>query len=91
MFILTSHGDYAKATLASCQMITGQLDGFYPVSFNDPMGVDDVVAQYQQIIEQHPEDSDVTIIADIPNGTPQTPHIFFKEVIQQRRSMPDCH
>ncbi|WP_056976039.1 PTS mannose/fructose/sorbose transporter subunit IIAB [Lacticaseibacillus sharpeae] len=77
MFILTSHGDYAKATLASCQMITGQLDGFYPVSFNDPMGVDDVVAQYQQIIEQHPEDSDVTIIADIPNGTPaNAAHIF---------------
>lgn len=70
MFILASHGDYALETLRSCEMITGNLSDFATVSFKDPMSVDDVVSSYDKIYQENTPLSKVTIIVDIPNGTP---------------------
>lgn len=77
VFVLTSHGDYAKAALASCELITGPLDNFSTVSFNDPMSVDDVVQQYQQIYDKNTQ-SEFIIIANITNGTPANAANIFK-------------
>ncbi|WP_278963200.1 PTS mannose/fructose/sorbose transporter subunit IIAB [Lactobacillus apis] len=71
MYILASHGDYAKQTLKSCEMITGELTNFATVSFKDPMGIDDVVKCYEDIYQNRQDAAEeVAIIADIPNGTP---------------------
>lgn len=78
MYILTSHGEYAKATLASCQMITGELSGFHTVSFVDPMSVDDVVSEYERITNASGSKDDPIIIADIANGTPANAANIFK-------------
>lgn len=71
MYILASHGDYALATLQSCEMITGKLTDFKCISFKDPMSVEDVVKCYENAIhDQQDSSAEAVIIVDIPNGTP---------------------
>lgn len=71
MYILASHGDYASATLKSCELITGNLTKFATVSFKDPMSVEDVIQCYEKIIQNNQKRAkNFTIIVDIPNGTP---------------------
>lgn len=71
MYILASHGDYALETLKSCEIITGKLNDFEVISFKDPMSVDDVVRCYKDILKKSNESTkNITIIVDIPNGTP---------------------
>lgn len=79
MYILASHGNYAAATLHNCELITGKLSDFKIVSFEDPMGVEDVVKAYQDICEQVPKDESIMIITDIFNGTPANAALIFKQ------------
>lgn len=78
MYVLSSHGDYSKETLKSCEMITGELNDFETVSFNDPMGVDDVVNEYEKLYKNNSTDS-FNIITDIKNGTPANSAMLFKD------------
>lgn len=77
MYVLSSHGDYSKETLKSCEMITGELNDFATVSFHDPMGVDDVVNEYEKLYKDNSTDS-FNIITDIKNGTPANSAMLFK-------------
>lgn len=78
MYVLSSHGDYSKETLKSCEMITGELNDFATVSFHDPMGVDDVVNEYEKLYKNNSTDS-FNIITDIKNGTPANSAMLFKD------------
>ncbi|KRK64521.1 phosphoenolpyruvate-dependent sugar phosphotransferase system EIIAB, probable mannose specific [Companilactobacillus tucceti DSM 20183] len=78
MYVLSSHGDYSKETLKSCEMITGELNDFATVSFHDPMGVDDVVNKYEKLYKNNSTDS-FNIITDIKNGTPANSAMLFKD------------
>ncbi|MFD1418731.1 PTS mannose/fructose/sorbose transporter subunit IIAB [Companilactobacillus keshanensis] len=77
MYVLSSHGNYAKETLKSCEMITGELADFATISFHDPMGVDDMVSEYDKLYSNNTSDT-FNIITDIKNGTPANSAILFK-------------
>lgn len=80
MYVLASHGDYARETLKSCEMITGHLDNFATISFKDPMGVNDVIAKYQKLYEQNNHTQvEFNILVDIPNGTPANAATLFAD------------
>ncbi|PWT67168.1 PTS mannose/fructose/sorbose transporter subunit IIAB, partial [Limosilactobacillus reuteri] len=36
-FLIVSHGEYAKATLASCEMIAGKLSNVKAIAFKQTM------------------------------------------------------
>ncbi|MFC6323420.1 PTS mannose/fructose/sorbose transporter subunit IIAB [Companilactobacillus baiquanensis] len=78
MYVLSSHGNYAKETLKSCEMITGELSDFAVISFHDPMGVDDVVNEYEKLYKDNSSDT-FYIITDIKNGTPANAAMLFKD------------
>lgn len=78
MIVLSSHGDYAKSTLASCEIIAGKLSNIQAIAFHDPMGVDDVISNYQTLYDQKKEDEEFLIICDIPNGTPANAALLFQ-------------
>lgn len=78
MYVLSSHGNYAKETLKSCEMITGKLADFATVSFHDPMGVDDVVNEYEKLYKDNSSEK-FYIITDIKNGTPANSAMLFKD------------
>ena len=77
-YILAAHGKYAIATKNSCEMITGVHENLHAIAFTVSMGTDDVKNQYEQIIEQHPDD-EITIIVDILGGTPCNAAIIASE------------
>ncbi|WP_125712699.1 PTS mannose/fructose/sorbose transporter subunit IIAB [Companilactobacillus kedongensis] len=77
MYVLSSHGNYAKETLKSCEMITGELTDFATISFHDPMGVNDMVSEYDKLYSSNTSDT-FNIITDIKNGTPANSAILFK-------------
>lgn len=86
MIIIASHGDYAKATLQSCEMIAGKITTVRAVAFHDPMGIDDVVACYQKIKDENPQaNQDLIILTDIPSGTPANAALLFQEKNPQVR------
>lgn len=78
MYVLSSHGNYAKETLKSCEMITGELSDFAVISFHDPMGVDDIVNEYEKLYKDNSSDT-FYIITDIKNGTPANAAMLFKD------------
>lgn len=78
MYVLTSHGDYARETLASCEMITGKLDNFTTVSFHDPMGLADLDAAYAQAFADRTDQEPFVIVTDIPNGSPANAALQFQ-------------
>ncbi|MED7634047.1 UNVERIFIED_CONTAM: PTS mannose/fructose/sorbose transporter subunit IIAB, partial [Lactobacillus paragasseri] len=49
MYVFASRGDYAAATLASCELIAGKLSNFATVTFHDPMGLADLIAAYEAL------------------------------------------
>jgi len=69
--------NYAKETLKSCEMITGELTDFATISFHDPMGVNDMVSEYDKLYSSNTSDT-FNIITDIKNGTPANSAILFK-------------
>ncbi len=78
IYILASHGDYAKATVKSCAMITGALKNMYPISFQDPMSVQNLVEEYQKAFDfMNSNHEQIAIITDIRNGTPANAAMLF--------------
>ena len=56
-FLIVSHGEYAKATLASCEMIAGKLSNVKAIAFKQTMNQDDLldeIAQTAESFEQVP-------------------------------------
>ncbi|GER73544.1 PTS sugar transporter subunit IIA [Weizmannia acidilactici] len=68
-YILAAHGKYAIETKNSCQMITGNNENIHAVGFTETMGINDVLLQFENIIQEY-RDDEFTIIVDIPGGTP---------------------
>ncbi|QVI34484.1 PTS mannose/fructose/sorbose transporter subunit EIIAB [Lacticaseibacillus chiayiensis] len=78
MYVLASHGTYAEATLASCELIAGKLPNFTTVSFHDPMSIADLTAAYATAFSKETDPASYTIITDIPNGSPANAALQFK-------------
>lgn len=76
-FLIVSHGEYAKATLASCEMIAGKLSNVKAIAFKQTMNQDDLldeIAQTAESFEQVP-----TIIVDIAGGTPANAALRYQQ------------
>ena len=76
-FLIVSHGEYAKATLASCEMIAGKLSNVKAIAFKQTMNQDDLlyeIAQTAEGFEQVP-----TIIVDIAGGTPANAALRYQQ------------
>ncbi|EKQ16654.1 PTS system mannose/fructose/sorbose family, IIB component [Lacticaseibacillus paracasei] len=78
MYVFASHGDYAAATLASCELIAGKLSNFATVTFHDPMGLADLIAAYEALFAKETDPANFQIITDIPNGSPANAALQFK-------------
>ena len=50
-FLIVSHGEYAKATLASCEMIAGKLSNVKAIAFKQTMNQDDLLDEIAQTAE----------------------------------------
>lgn len=77
MYVLASHGTYAEATLASCELIAGKLANFTSVSFHDPMSIDDLLS-CQAALCKRIRPSQLHHYYDIPNGSPANAALAFK-------------
>lgn len=80
MYVLASHGHYAEATLASCKFIVGEVPDFTTVSFQDPMGIDDLMTAYETAFAEEIEPKRFIILTDIPNGSPANAALQFKQL-----------
>ena len=69
-YILASHGEYAKACKASCEMITGAAPQFHVVTFTEDMTKESVEKAYRAILAENGADQCEAIITDVPGGTP---------------------
>lgn len=67
-FLIVSHGEYAKATLASCEMIAGKLPNVKAIAFKQTMNQDDLLNEIEKVAESF--DKKPIIIVDIAGGTP---------------------
>ena len=67
-FLIVSHGEYAKATLASCEMIAGKLPNVKAIAFKQTMNQDDLFNEIEKVAESF--DKKPIIIVDIAGGTP---------------------
>lgn len=67
-FLIVSHGEYAKATLASCEMIAGKLSNVKAIAFKQTMNQDDLLNEIEKVAESF--DKKPIIIVDIAGGTP---------------------
>ena len=62
-FLIVSHGEYAKATLASCEMIAGKLSNVKAIAFKQTMNQDDLLDEISQTAESFEQVP--TIIVDM--------------------------
>ncbi|MCI8376493.1 MAG: PTS transporter subunit IIB [Lachnospiraceae bacterium] len=69
-YILSSHGQYAAACKASCEMITGDAPLFRVVSFTDDMTKEAVEEAYRDILKKDGAEECGGIITDLLGGTP---------------------
>ena len=69
-YIISSHGQYAAACKASCEMITGEAPLFKVVSFTDDMTKEAVEQAYRDILNKDGADECGGIITDLLGGTP---------------------
>lgn len=69
-YIIASHGTYAEACKASCEMITGAAPSFIPVTFTEDMTKESVEHEYEKILKEKGAEECKAIIADLPGGTP---------------------
>ncbi|WP_027825519.1 PTS mannose/fructose/sorbose transporter subunit IIAB [Lactobacillus psittaci] len=74
--LLISHGNYAKATLESCQMILGPLKQVKAVEFKQTMNQDDLLAEIETAYASF--DSAPIILVDFKGGTPGNCAIRFQ-------------
>lgn len=68
IFLLVSHGDYAKATKASVEMIAGQFKNVKAIAFRQTMNQDDLLEEITKAASEF--DEAPTILVDIAGGTP---------------------
>lgn len=76
-FLIVSHGEYAKATLASCEMIAGKLPNVKAISFKQTMNQDDLLNEIEKVAESF--DKKPTIIVDIAGGTPANASLRYRQ------------
>ena len=76
-FLVVSHGEYAKATLASCEMIAGKLKNVKAIAFKQTMNQDDLLDEITKTADSF--DSAPTILVDIAGGTPANASLRYRE------------
>lgn len=74
--LLISHGDYAAATLASCQMIVGPLPDVKAIAFKQTMNQNDLLSEIERVATSF--SSLPTIIVDFKGGTPANTALRFQ-------------
>lgn len=67
-FLLVSHGEYAKATKASVEMIAGEHKNVKAIAFKQTMNQDDLLEEITKAASEF--DEAPTILVDIAGGTP---------------------
>lgn len=67
-FLLVSHGEYAKATKASVEMIAGEQKNVKAIAFKQTMNQDDLLEEITKVASEF--DEAPTILVDIAGGTP---------------------
>lgn len=67
-FLLVSHGEYAKATKASVEMIAGKLKNVKAIAFKQTMNQDNLLEEITKVADEF--DEAPTILVDIAGGTP---------------------
>ncbi|NLD07072.1 MAG: PTS transporter subunit IIB [Lactobacillus sp.] len=67
-FLLVSHGEYAKATKASVEMIAGEHKNVKAIAFKQTMNQDDLLEEITKAASEF--DEAPTILVDIEGGTP---------------------
>lgn len=76
-FLIVSHGQYAQATLASCEMIAGKLSNVKAIVFKQTMNQDDLLAEISKQADSF--DTPPTIIVDIAGGTPANASLRYRQ------------
>lgn len=76
-FLLVSHGEYAKSTLASCEMIAGKLSNVKAIAFKQTMNQDDLLDEITKVAASF--DTAPTIIVDIAGGTPANASLRYQK------------
>ncbi|WP_302582874.1 PTS mannose/fructose/sorbose transporter subunit IIAB [Lactobacillus intestinalis] len=76
-FLLVSHGEYAKSTLASCEMIAGKLSNVKAIAFKQTMNQDDLLDEITKVAVSF--DTAPTIIVDIAGGTPANASLRYQK------------
>lgn len=69
-YILISHGEYAKETMKSAEMITGKVNNYLPISFKENMTLKTLKKEVNHILEKNDPEKCKAIITDIYGGTP---------------------
>lgn len=72
-----SHGEYAKSTLASCEMIAGKLSNVKAIAFKQTMNQDDLLDEITKVAASF--DTAPTIIVDIAGGTPANASLRYQK------------
>lgn len=72
-----SHGEYAKSTLASCEMIAGKLSNVKAIAFKQTMNQDDLLNEITKVAASF--DTAPTIIVDIAGGTPANASLRYQK------------
>lgn len=66
--ILASHGEFAKAALATLEMIAGKQVYITALSLHPGKGLDELYQEFEQIIRKKP--GEWLVLTDIDGGTP---------------------
>lgn len=77
VLILMSHGNMAKETLKSAEMIIGKVDNVYDISMPSDMGPENVKFQLKALINNNKDAEKILILTDLLGGTPC--NVAFKE------------
>lgn len=80
-YLLISHGSYAKATLTSCEMITGTLRNVKAVEFKQTMNQQDLLHSIENTVSKFNNLDKLVLICDIKGGTPFKPLFFLRNNI----------
>lgn len=69
-YILISHGEYAKETVKSAEMITGKVNNYLSIAFKENMTLETLNEKVNYILEKNDSEKCKAIITDIYGGTP---------------------
>ncbi len=69
--ILASHGNMARETLKSAEMIVGKIENAYALSMEASTGILGISTELEKLIEEiQPKLKHIVVIADLLGGTP---------------------